>query len=149
MQLTTLLPIALAGLTTALPAALQIQTITNDIIWGVSNFTIGCSQGGCVFRYDIAGRPNEMTPKFRTHCSGISEKKALCDDRNIATIVSPAGWSAKGDPEWTVDVTHTWKSHLSDKSLATWSQHGAKNVTVPDHNPVQFVMKPTQEYGVA
>ncbi|KAJ5822523.1 hypothetical protein N7447_004863 [Penicillium robsamsonii] len=148
MQLTTLLPIALAGLTTALPAVLQTQTITDDIIWGVSNFTLGCSQGGCIFRYDIAGRANAMTPKFRTHCSGISEKKVLCDDKDITTIVSPAGWS-KGNSQWTVDVTHTWNSHLSDESLATWSQHGAKNVTVPDHKPIQFAMKPTQEYGIA
>ncbi|KAJ5392875.1 hypothetical protein N7465_011849 [Penicillium sp. CMV-2018d] len=144
MQLTTILPIVLAGLATARPAALQAQTITDDIIWSVSNFTVGCSQGGCVYKYDIVGRENAMTPKFRTHCSGITSKKATCDDKNITTIVSPAT-----NPDWNVDVTHTWKSQLSDSSLATWFQHGAKNVTVPDHNPIQFVMKPTQEYGIA
>ncbi|CAI7602176.1 unnamed protein product [Penicillium glandicola] len=141
MQLTTILPILLAGLTTARPAVLQSQTITDDIIWSVSNFTTGCSPGGCVFSYDIVGRANAMTPKFRTHCDGISEERVYCDDKNITTIVS-----AVGAQEWEVDVTHTWKSYLSGNTLATWFQHGAKNVTIPDLNPIQFVMKPTQEY---
>ncbi|KAJ5173608.1 uncharacterized protein N7500_001539 [Penicillium coprophilum] len=149
MQLTSLLPIALAGLATALPAALQAQTITEDIIWGVSNFTVGCSQGGCVFRYDIAGSPNSMTPKFRTHCSGLAEKEVLCDDNNIKTTVAPAGWSEDGNQKWNVGVTHTWNTVLSDKSLATWFQYGAQNVTVPYRQPVKFVIKPTQEYGIA
>ena len=144
MQLTTILPIVLAGLASARPANLQTKTITDDIIWGVSNFTIGCSPGGCAYRYDIVGRENTMTPKFRTNCSGVTGERVLCDDKNITTIVSPAA-----NPVWNVDVTHTWKSQLSDNTLATWFQHGAKNVTVPDHNPIQFVMKPTQEYGIA
>ncbi|KAJ5973021.1 uncharacterized protein N7479_002939 [Penicillium vulpinum] len=149
MQLITILPVVLAGLTTALPAVLQSQTITDDIIWSVSNFTLGCSQGGCVFNYDIDGSQNTMTPKFHTHCDGIADKKVLCDDENITTIVSPAGYSTDGNPEWNVDITHTWRASLSDNSLATYFQHGAKNVAVPDHAPVQFVMKPTQEYGIA
>ncbi|KAJ5565626.1 hypothetical protein N7535_007264 [Penicillium sp. DV-2018c] len=144
MQLTNILPILLAGLTTALPSTLQAHTITDDVIWGISNFTLGCSQGGCVFDYDIVGRENEATPKFRTHCSGTESQKVACDDKNITTIVSPAG-----NPEWNVDVTHSWKTWLADNSLATWYQHGSKNVTVPDNRPIRFVMRPTQEYGVA
>ncbi|KAJ5780185.1 hypothetical protein N7457_005345 [Penicillium paradoxum] len=146
MQLTAILPIVLAGLSAALPqpATLQSNTITDDIIWSVSNFTIGCSQGGCTFAYDIVGRENSQTPKFRTHCSGIEKQKVKCDDEHITTTVSPAG-----NPVWKVEVIHSWKSWLTDASLATWWQQGEKDVTVPDRNPVRFVMKPTQEYGIA
>ncbi|KAJ5463965.1 hypothetical protein N7475_007100 [Penicillium sp. IBT 31633x] len=144
MQLTTILPIVLAGLSTALPATLQANTITDDIIWSVSNFTIGCSPGGCAYRYDIVGSENGMTPEFRTHCSGIENARVLCDNRNISTTVSSVG-----NPDWNVQVTHRWRAVLSEYTTATWFQHGAKNVTVPDQEPVMFVMKPTQEYGIA
>ncbi|KXG50536.1 uncharacterized protein PGRI_070270 [Penicillium griseofulvum] len=152
MKLATILSIALAGLTTARPAALEaqkVQTITDDLIWSVSDFVIGCSQGGCVFRYDITGDENEMTPKFSTHCDGIVGQATLCEDNNITTTVSPAGWTADSKAQWEVGVVHTWKTWLSDDSLATWYQHGVKNATVPDRNPVHFVMKPTKEYGIA
>ncbi|KAJ5881523.1 uncharacterized protein N7529_000195 [Penicillium soppii] len=142
MQLT--IPLMLAGLATALPSAAKVNTISPEVIWSVSNFTIGCSQGGCIFEYDIAGRANSETPPFSTHCSGAEKKRVYCDDKNITTTVSPAG-----NPLWTVDVTHRWNTWLDPTSLATWYQSGAKNVTVPDHNPIKFVMQPTEEYGVA
>lgn len=138
------LPLLLAGMATALPYAAKVNTITNEIVWSVSEFTIGCSQGGCIFDFDISGSPNAKTPAFNTHCSGIEKQEVICEDKNITTTVSPAG-----NPSWNVDVTHRWQTWLDPQYKATWFQKGAKNVSVPDTNPVSFDFKPTKEYGVA
>ncbi|KAJ6100168.1 hypothetical protein N7467_001703 [Penicillium canescens] len=147
MQLTTLLPFL--GLATALPATSNLansNTITQEIAWNVSNFKLGCSSGGCYYDFNITGNGNNYTPKFSTHCKGAENKKVYCDDKNITTTVVPSG-----NPLWAVDVTHRWTTYLDAEhhDLATWYQEGAKNVTVVDHKPFNFTMKPTEEYGVA
>lgn len=138
------LPLLLAGMATALPYAAKVNTITDEVVWSVSQFTIGCSQGGCIFDFDISGRPNAQTPPFNTHCAGSEKQVVICDDKNITTTVSPAG-----NPVWNVDVTHRWSTQLDANTKAIWYQKGAKNATVPDNNPVSFDFKPTKEYGIA
>lgn len=107
------------------------------LTWHVSNFTTGCSPGGCVYDFNIRGVETDNTPGFDTKCSGNDEQDGYkpCDNRHVRAQMNPHTY-----PEWNIKVKHVWTDEVGE-----YMTIGEANVTAP--SPA-FEMKVTQNYGV-
>jgi hypothetical protein len=75
--------------------------------WQVTNYTEGCSPGGCVYNFNIAWRGSPTNePAFSTTCQGTNVagpgNYQPCDDANIVSN------AISGDLNETVFVSHKW-----------------------------------------
>ncbi|EAW14056.1 uncharacterized protein ACLA_070890 [Aspergillus clavatus NRRL 1] len=114
------------------------QTPNPALTWHVSDFSTGCSPGGCVYRFNILGIAAPNTPGFNTTCNGtdVQEDYAFCQDKHIKANVIPLPY-----PLWKVDAIHAWF-----KSGAEFYAEGSANVTSSMEN---FTIPVTRTYGVA
>ncbi|KAL2067454.1 hypothetical protein VTL71DRAFT_1879 [Oculimacula yallundae] len=100
LTFTTLLTTILALPTPDTPAV-------NPISWRVTNFSEGCSPGGCVYQFNIAS-PNTPSslgePAFNTVCHGtnVANKMQPCDNPAITVNELP------GSGKFTLVVEHQW-----------------------------------------
>lgn len=143
MQLTTLLPVLLSSLslTTAAPQSAPSTTST----WNGTHLDIGCSPGGCAWRFDLAAPKSNLgqsisSPAFNTYCEGSSYNATPCADKNITVQVKPLSY-----PKFNIWVEQHW-SKVVDQSQQDYWLSGNVNVTESNKD---FTIKPDQFYGVA
>ncbi|KAL2872705.1 uncharacterized protein BJX67DRAFT_340169 [Aspergillus lucknowensis] len=128
--------------TNAMPkSAVRLATDPSNpaLTWYVSSFETGCSPGGCVYSFNIAGVASANTPGFNTTCNGTSVEKDYveCKDKGVLSQLVPAQY-----PNWTVKAQHRWRK-------GEWEQYyayGEKNVTAEAEN---FTIRVGEVYGVA
>lgn len=144
MQLTSALGIVLsvASLTAALPTKRDTQTDPSDspsLTYHVSDFSTGCSPGGCVYDFKVYGVESENTPAFNTTCSGKTTEKEYqpCKDPNIKSLLTPGVY-----PDWNIKVQHHWLTGPFDEH---WTR-GEKNITSMDKD---FEIPVTKPFGVS
>ncbi|PYH44253.1 uncharacterized protein BP01DRAFT_374834 [Aspergillus saccharolyticus JOP 1030-1] len=142
MQLTTLFGLALStlSLTSASPMNYPSRRDSAALTWHVSNFTTGCSPGGCVYNFNILGIATKYTPGFNTSCSGTTESSddlVSCQNPLIKSRVK-----AEPYPLWNVRVEHEW----IETGDAEFYAFGETNVT---SSTPRFTIPVTEEYGVA
>lgn len=140
MQLTSVFSFALLS---TLSIAAPFRTLSKSspspaLTWHVSDFTAGCSPGGCVYNFHIAGVATPNTPGFNTTCSGTTGKDEYqpCRDQQIRATVKP-----ETPPQWNVDVQHGWT-----KDEAEFWAVGNANTTAPAKS---FKIPVSEQYGVA
>ncbi|RAL17712.1 uncharacterized protein BO97DRAFT_334202 [Aspergillus homomorphus CBS 101889] len=143
MQLTTLFGLALStlSLTSASPISYPSRRDSAALTWHVSNFTTGCSPGGCVYNFNILGIATKNTPGFNTTCSGTTDSSddlISCQDHLVKSRVK-----AEPYPLWNVRVEHVW---LRSGGEAEFFAFGETNVT---SSTPRFTIPVTEEYGVA
>lgn len=136
---TTALPLALLS-ALSLTSASVIPARANGnpaLTWHVSDFSTGCSPGGCIYNFDIKGIETENTPGFETHCTGsdTQESYKACDDGHVLATLNPETY-----PVWNVQVKHAWTGDLG-RDYAT----GQKNITADTQN---FDIPVSHAYGV-
>ncbi|PYI08269.1 hypothetical protein BO78DRAFT_395878 [Aspergillus sclerotiicarbonarius CBS 121057] len=138
MQLLAYLPLALStlGLTSASPIR---RAESPALTWHVSNFTTGCSPGGCTYNFNIFGIATANTPGFNTTCSGTDTTSDLtsCADPLVRSRVQPETY-----PQWNIRVEHAW----TEPGDMEFYDFGETNVTSPAR---LFTIPVTEEYGVA
>lgn len=139
MHLQTILPLTLLS-ALSLSSASAIPARAKDspaLTWHVSDFTTGCSPGGCVYHFNIAGVETPNTPGFDTRCSGTDTQDGYkaCDDKHVLATLNP-----KTYPVWNVQVKHAWTGDLG-RDYTT----GQANVTAEME---KFDIPVSQEYGV-
>ncbi|KAL2832959.1 hypothetical protein BDW59DRAFT_138971 [Aspergillus cavernicola] len=159
MHLRSILPIAVTLLTTAstttaspalsskgaLPQSahrvpLRADPTNPSLTWHVSAFDIGCSPGGCVYSFNIAGVASQNTPGFNTTCNGTSTEHNYveCKDTGVLSQVVPQGY-----PNWTVQAQHHWR----EGAYADYYAVGALNIT--QGTGEKFDIPVAEVYGVA
>ncbi|CAL5869793.1 uncharacterized protein PFLUO_LOCUS4023 [Penicillium psychrofluorescens] len=141
MRVTLLTPVALLS-TLGLSAPITDAGTAAAPAWKVTDFTTGCSPGGCVYSFNIHAAKSANTPAFSTTCNGTDEQNGLqpCEDANILSNLKPETY-----PKWEIIVQHKWHPEEGSTRFAT----GSKNVSVPDTNKAaSFTMEPTAESGV-
>lgn len=108
------------------------------LTWHVSNFTTGCSPGGCVFDLSILAFGTKNTPGFNTTCSGTDEQDGYkpCADKNVRAQLNPLLY-----PEWNVKVKHVWMDNVGGE----FESVGETNVT---SGTKAFKIPVGLEYGV-
>ncbi|KAJ5112640.1 hypothetical protein N7532_000685 [Penicillium argentinense] len=135
MQLTTIVPVLLSSLSLTAAAPQEVPAT-----WKATDLDIGCSPGGCSWRFNITGAASENTPRFHTHCEGIAPNATLCTDKNITARVKPLTY-----PKFNIWVQHQWHI-IEDETDQHYWQSGDANVTDAQ---TRFQIKPDQFYGVA
>ncbi|KAJ5805220.1 hypothetical protein N7474_011107 [Penicillium riverlandense] len=141
MRFTLLTPVALLA-TLGLSAPITDAANEAAPAWKVTDFTTGCSPGGCTYSFHIHAAKSANTPGFSTSCNGTDEQGGLkpCKNPNILSNIKPETY-----PKWEITVQHQWHPQEGSTRYAT----GSRNVSVPDTEPsASFTMKPTAEAGV-
>ncbi|KAL4801493.1 hypothetical protein BDV18DRAFT_149050 [Aspergillus unguis] len=144
----TTLAVSLLSLTSTTgaipPNAFRVMDRTSDptnpaLTWHLSHFDIGCSPGGCAYRFNILGHASKNTPGFNTSCNGTTNQDdyAPCKDKGILAQIEPATY-----PNWTVQVQHQWREGMFSEFYAL----GERNVT---GNSTTFTIPVQEVYGVA
>ncbi|KAG0649115.1 hypothetical protein D0Z07_4164 [Hyphodiscus hymeniophilus] len=63
------------------------------VSWTLSNFSVGCSPGGCEYRFNISSHNSQgPLPAFSTSCSGIeagNDTYHACSDAQIQSLMRP------------------------------------------------------------
>ncbi|OJJ01510.1 hypothetical protein ASPVEDRAFT_52439 [Aspergillus versicolor CBS 583.65] len=110
------------------------------LTWHASNFTLGCSPGGCAYNFNIQGLSSQNTPGFNATCNGTStqEDYAPCNDKGVLAKINPTPKSEN----WTLHVEHTWRK----PGNAAFYAFGEQNVT---SSTKQFKISVKDVYGVA
>ncbi|KAL2218503.1 hypothetical protein M432DRAFT_590579 [Thermoascus aurantiacus ATCC 26904] len=106
--------------------------------WHVSGFQTGCSPGGCVYSFSIAGPATQSAPAFNTTCRGtdVAGDYQSCADPAVSANLIPRTY-----PVWGVQVKHEWT-----RGSGHYTALGNANIT---QGTTSFSVPVTQEYGVA
>ncbi|PYH83006.1 hypothetical protein BO82DRAFT_401028 [Aspergillus uvarum CBS 121591] len=144
MQLTTLFSLALStlSLTSASPISYPSRRDSAALTWHVSNFTTGCSPGGCVYNFNILGVATKNTPGFNTTCSGTTTDSSSDDLVSCQNPLIKSRVKAEPYPLWNVRAEHEWILPGDAEFFA----FGETNVT---SSTPRFTIPVTEEYGVA
>ncbi|XMA11449.1 hypothetical protein WAI453_004240 [Rhynchosporium graminicola] len=121
--------LTLLGLTTflnsvfAFPVLLITTSTPNS--WRISNFSEGCSPGGCVYHFNIASPATHSSlnePVFSTVCHGtnVANKMQPCDDPAVTVDDFP------GQGAFTLVVEHQWRN----KKGVTYFVRGNQTVEI-------------------
>lgn len=136
-MLLSILPVTLFSALSAASAIPVRSTGNPALTWHVSNFSTGCSPGGCIYNFNIAGIGTENTPGFNTTCSGndVQDGYNPCADKHVRAQLNPHTY-----PEWNLKVKHVWFDEVGE-----YMSIGQVNITSPAD---AFKIPVRQQYGV-
>lgn len=91
--------------------------------WQVTGFDVGCSPGGCAYRFVISGHAYPNTPGFNTTCQGtdVAGDYQPCADKTVSANLIPRSY-----PLWTLQVRHRWSV---DNFGGFSEEYGSANIT--------------------
>ncbi|KAG4412250.1 hypothetical protein IFR04_014618 [Cadophora malorum] len=127
----------------ALPSPAPSNSYPTKTSWEVSNYTEGCSPGGCVYNFDIASptTPSSLKePAFRTNCTGTNVAGTMqpCLDPSITANSIP------GPGKFTLVIQHEW----TDEEGVTYFLGGNRTVEIGGY-PKRFVVEQTSVSAIA
>lgn len=121
MHLSTLLPVFLSclSLTGARPA------IDRSEDYRVTNYSHGCTPGGCSYHFNVSARAPDHSTRFHTYCHGDSEDPTPCDLKNLTATITQLE-----HPYWNVKIQHAWSWLPKGEPAFHYDmQSASKNVT--------------------
>ncbi|KAK0103035.1 hypothetical protein ONS95_000783 [Cadophora gregata] len=129
--------------TLALPSPASSPYPTSKPSWRVSNYTEGCSPGGCIYNFDIESpsTPSSLKePTFRTHCTGTNVAGTMQACRNPSITAN----SLPGPGKFTLVIQHSW----TDKEAVTYFVGGNRTVEIGGY-PKGFLVEQTSVSAIA
>ncbi|PVH86134.1 hypothetical protein DL98DRAFT_604004 [Cadophora sp. DSE1049] len=111
--------------------------------WRVSNYTEGCSPGGCVYSFDIASPSTPSSfkePAFLTTCTGtnVAGHMQPCQNPSITANSLP------GPGKFTLVIQHEWTT----EDGVTYFLGGNRTVEIGGY-PKGFLVEQTQVSAIA
>jgi len=155
-------PLLLATLLTstlALPTTTHLDLSTASLpTWSVTNWTEGCSPGGCTYSFNIsthapppatAYNPSSPYPEpaFSTFCSGtdVQNRFVACDNPNVLANEVP------GVSNLTLMIQHVWQAPLAgdEGEVGTFWILGNHTIVFPIVKPAAFEVPQMEMYAIA